>query len=117
MNIRECYETLGSNYDEVLRRFCGSEDTVKRFALKFLDDGTYDELCSAMEESDGERAFRAAHTLKGIAINLGFDLLFAAASELTEALRAERNTAHGVDGFAAVKDEYAACAAALTALD
>lgn len=35
MTVRESYEKIGSNFDEVLRRL-GSEALVKRFALKFL---------------------------------------------------------------------------------
>lgn len=39
------------------------------------------------QPADWESAFRAAHTLKGVAQNLGFDALYRAASALTEHLR------------------------------
>ena len=40
-----------------------------------------------MSAGDARRAFRAAHTLKGLAANLGLVQLWQAASALTEALR------------------------------
>lgn len=43
-----------------------------------------------MNEGDYESAFRAAHTLKGVALNLGLGRLAKSSSELTEALRAGR---------------------------
>ena len=36
MEIKEAYQILKCNYDEVYSRF-GSEGLVKRFALKFLN--------------------------------------------------------------------------------
>ena len=75
MTTKECYEKIGSNYESVLSRF-GNEALVKRFALKFLKDPSYAELKEALEAHDAERAFRAAHTLKGVCLNLGFDRLY-----------------------------------------
>ncbi len=86
MTTKECYEKIGSNYDSVLSRF-GSEALVKRFALKFLKDPSYNELKEALEVRDAERAFRAAHTLKGVCLNLGFDRLYETSAALTEDLR------------------------------
>ena len=70
MTTKECYEEIGSNYESVLVRF-GSEALVKRFALKFLKDPSYAELSEALEARDAERAFRAAHTLKGVCLIWG----------------------------------------------
>ena len=75
MTTKECYEKIGSNYESILGRF-GSEALVKRFALKFLKDPSY-----------AERAFRAAHTLKGVCLNLGFDRLYEISAAMTEDLR------------------------------
>lgn len=86
MTIRECYEKTGSDYESILKRF-GSEAMIQRFALKFLKDGSFSDLKDALEAKDGERAFRAAHTLKGVCINLGFDRLYNVSAELTEKLR------------------------------
>ncbi len=43
-----------------------------------------------MENGDTETAFRAAHTLKGICMNLGFDRLYEASYDITEVLRAKK---------------------------
>jgi chemotaxis protein histidine kinase CheA len=86
MTTKECYEKIGSNYDSVLSRF-GNEALVKRFALKFLKDPSYADLKEALEVHDAERAFRAAHTLKGVCLNLGFDRLYETSAALTEDLR------------------------------
>ena len=69
MTIKECYEKVGSDYDGVLKRL-GSEALVKRFAVKFLNDPSFQELTDGLAAQDGEKAFRAAHTLKGNIINL-----------------------------------------------
>ena len=86
MSIRECYEALGGDFEGTLGRL-GSEKLVERFALKFLADGCFPTLIKAMEEENYENAFRAAHTLKGVGLNLGFTKLHEASDLLTEALR------------------------------
>ena len=83
MTVRECYEKIGSDFDKVLGRM-GSEALVKRFAVKFLEDKSFEELTESLKEKDGEDAFRAAHTLKGICANLGLDRFYEADCELTE---------------------------------
>ena len=82
MTVKECYEQIGSDYAGVLKRL-GSEALVKRFALKFLKDPSYQELKDALIKKDGETAFRAAHTLKGVCLNLGCDRLYESSAELT----------------------------------
>lgn len=86
MSLKDCYTALGGNYDEVLGRL-RSERMIQKFVLKFLNDGSYGNLCAAMEQGNGEDAFRAAHTIKGVCQNLSFTKLGQSSSELTEALR------------------------------
>ena len=114
MTIRECYEKTGSDYESILKRF-GSEAMIQRFALKFLKDGSFSDLKNALEAKDGERAFRAAHTLKGVCINLGFDRLYNVSAELTEKLRGigkRYNKAAGRRRNAAFQESLYRCAAA-----
>ena len=87
MTIEQCYQEMGGSYAEVCGRL-PSPRLVEKFARKFLDDQSYTELVSAMAAGNHEVAFRAAHTLKGVAANLGFTRLRASASALTELLRA-----------------------------
>ena len=104
MTVRECYELMGANYDDVLRRL-PSEAMIKRFAIKFLDDGTFQALKEALEAKNGEEAFRAAHTLKGVCQNLGFDALYEPSFELTEKLRG-KDTTGSEELFAKVEEQY-----------
>ena len=84
MNIRECYDTIGADFEDVLGRL-GSESLIQRFALKFIDDGSYNELTEALAEKNAEKAFRAAHTLS---------------SDLTEKLRGRE-----LDGYEALYEK------------
>jgi len=77
---------MGGSYDGVMHRLA-NEDRVRRFLGMFLRDETFRELEAAMGAQDWETAFRAAHTLKGITMNMNLDRLAASASELTEDLR------------------------------
>lgn len=99
MTVQECYESMGSDFEGVLGRM-GSEAMVKRFALKFLDDPSYENLVKAVEEQNAEDAFRAAHTLKGICLNLGLDRLYKVSALLTEKLRGRE-----FDGYEEAYDE------------
>lgn len=87
MTLSECYERIGSDYKKALGRMYGKEEMLMRFVKKFPADPTYPSLISSFEEGDITTAFRMAHTLKGLCLNLGFEKLQASASELTEALR------------------------------
>ncbi len=86
MTLEECYTAIGGNYTEVVARL-HSERLVRKFVLKFLDDKSFELLCSSMAEKNYEEAFRAAHTIKGICQNLGFSRLLDSSSRLSEALR------------------------------
>lgn len=112
MTIRECYELIGSDFDGVLRRL-GNEAIIARVAVKFLNDPSFIDLKSSLAEGRTEDAFRAAHTLKGVCVNLGFDKLYECSSTLTELLRA--GSTDGADELlAAVEENYAMTADALT---
>ena len=88
MTIQECYQNLDGDFVQAEKRL-SSEDLVKRFLTKFLDDGSFSQLCIAMEEGDRDKAFRAAHTLKGVSGNLSLSRLYISVSQLTEVLRYE----------------------------
>lgn len=86
MELKDFFKEVGGDYEKVLLRL-PDQNMVKKFVCKFVDDASYTELKNALERKDVPSAFRAAHTLKGIAANLGLDALAKAASELTEQLR------------------------------
>lgn len=102
MNTRDIYERTGEDFESVKTRLV-SEDFVGRLVEKFAEDSTFFELAAAVKNQDASSAFRAAHTIKGVASNLGFSALAAAASELTEILR---GGSFADAAFIKVKAEY-----------
>lgn len=83
MTLKEFYAQIGGNYEDTLHRL-PSEALVHRFVLKYPADPSVAQLRDSVSAADWETAFRAAHTLKGVAQNLGFDSLYRAAADLTE---------------------------------
>ena len=77
MTLEAFYAKIGGNSADVLRRL-PSEAMVRKFIGKYPADTSWGSL---------EAAFRAAHTLKGVAQNLGFQKLYLSSTALTEALR------------------------------
>ena len=65
----------------------GGADTTRRFLRLFPLDDSFLQLSEALGRGDVQTAFRAAHTLKGVAANLGLERLRALASDMTECLR------------------------------
>lgn len=86
MMLQECYARFGGNYSGVLSRL-RREESVKKFILKFPDDGSYAMLRDGLAEHDYEKAFRGVHTLKGVAQNLSLDRLAQSSTILCEKLR------------------------------
>ncbi len=86
MTIQECYTALGGDYEDVLARL-RSERLVRKFALKFLDDKSYELFCTTMAQKNYEEAFRAVHTIKGVCQNLAFTRLLQSSSQMSDALR------------------------------
>lgn len=90
MNLKECYIAFEGDYDEIMGRLM-TEERVKKFLALFPKDDSFASLCTAMEQEDYETAFRMAHTLKGICLNLGLGKLFSSSNNITEALRGNVN--------------------------
>lgn len=106
MTVKECYEKMGADYDSVMGRL-RKDERVQKFLLKFLDDKSYELLCSSMEANDMNEAFRAAHTIKGVCQNLSLDPLYESASELAERLRNGQEYAEDVEVLVEqVKKDY-----------
>lgn len=86
MQIEECYESFGGNYQDVKSRLM-KDELIQRLVIKFLADTSYETLEAAMEEKNYAAAFRAVHTLKGVSQNLSFDRLSSSTAAMTETLR------------------------------
>lgn len=106
MTIKEFYEKIGGNYNEVLSRL-GSDKLVKKIAIQFLKDPNFLLLIEGFNTSDVEKAFRAAHTLKGVCSNLGFNHLYTPVYDLTEKLRGRTFDVSGTQELLKeVKEQY-----------
>lgn len=114
MSLKECYDTIGGDYDGVIGRL-RSEKMVQKFVIKFLGDSSYQALCSALKEENGDEAFRASHTIKGVCQNLGFDRLYESSSRLSEALRGGWDPG-ALDLFTQVEEDYKTVVEAIEAL-
>ena len=86
MTTEQFYEKIGGDYKGVMGRFM-TEERVLRFVRKFPADGSYDALIAALKSNACQEAFRAAHTIKGVAQNLGFTALYEIAANVTDILR------------------------------
>lgn len=86
MTLQECYNNLHGDYNEAKTRLM-NDRLIERFIMKFPDDPSMGALQEMIEVGDNTAAFRAVHTLKGVAANLAFTQLFQDASNLTEQMR------------------------------
>lgn len=67
---------IGIDLESALKRFLNNEALLEKFFKKFLQDPNYQALLSAVEAGNCEDAFRAGHSLKGVAGNLSLQPLF-----------------------------------------
>lgn len=86
MQLKECYDAFGGSYEAVSQRI-PKEEIIRKFAIKFLADPSFDNLISSLDSEDYQEAFRAVHSLKGVSANLGFQRLEKSSAVLTELLR------------------------------
>lgn len=88
--VETLYQIAGGDYAGVIGRLRTNE-RVAKFVTMFADDVSYANLVNNMADRNWDEAFRAAHTLKGVARDMGFVDLSDYASEITEALRAHNH--------------------------
>ena len=88
MKLSSFYARCGGNYADAVARFQG-EAPVLRFLRMLPDDDSLSNLLDDVSRGDAPAAFRAAHTVRGIAQNLGLPRLASTAADLTECLRGQ----------------------------
>ena len=87
-------------------RLGGSSEFYLRLLRRFQDDhaGSAEQIVLALRAGDGERARREAHSLKGVAANLGARRLSALAAAVEQTLRQGQTvTPFQLDGLQAVQ--------------
>ena len=107
MTVKECYDAMGADYEDVCGRL-RTDERIKKFVLKVLNDSSYTLLCTSLEERNIPEAFRAAHTLKGICQNLSLTKLYQSANEMAELLRNREEYSVDIEPvLERVKQDYA----------
>jgi len=86
MTLEKLYEVSGGSIDDIVQRI-PSRPLLIKLVRMFIDDPSKGQLDKAIEDNDPVEAFKAVHTLKGVTLSLGFDLLSEPCKALTEDLR------------------------------
>lgn len=87
-NFKTLFEAYGADYEFTMKRFLNNEAMYLKFLSKLPADPNLQRLGEALDRGDLTDAFEAAHTLKGVAGNLGLAPLYGAVGAITELLRA-----------------------------
>lgn len=86
MTVKELYEALDENYNEVHSRL-DNDEWIAKYLIKF-QDGDYKMIMNrAINEGDWVEGFKMAHSIKGLALNLGLGKLADTSVALSDALR------------------------------
>lgn len=114
MTVKEFYDVTGGGYEEMLAKF-SSDTTITAFLKIFKRDKSYEALKEQLANEDTQGAFQAAHTLKGVVLNLNLLGLKDPVCNIVEALRAG-NLAEAKTLAPAVDEAYNKTLEALTQL-
>lgn len=102
----EIFESYGADYHTITGRFMGNELMYMKFLDMFFNDKSIEELGAALNSGHLKEAFEAAHTLKGIAANMGLDPLSQAVCAIVEPLREQRTQEDYLALYQDIKSEY-----------
>lgn len=104
-NWMTALKEAGADSDGALRRLSGNISLYQKILRMFPQDETYKQIESALQANDWTALLAAAHTLKGVAGNLGLIPLSNACSDTVTLLRAERYV-EAVASCAKIRDAY-----------
>lgn len=86
-NFKAALEEMGMNVNSTVSRFMGKEELYLKFLNKFQTDQSVANIQQYIAEQNVEEVFKSAHTLKGVAANLGLDPIARCASDIVELFR------------------------------
>ena len=86
-HFKTALEEMGMDVDNTVKRFMGNETLYLKFLNKFQADQSVASIQQYIAEQNAEEAFKSAHTLKGVAANLGLDPIAQHASDIVELFR------------------------------
>lgn len=99
--------TVGLNVPEMIEHFMDREDMFLKYLYKFFDaaDSVVLELTAAAENEDYQNMLFTAHSLKGLAGNIGLNGVFLPAKRIVDEIRADDTSRCGED-FRQLQDAY-----------
>lgn len=104
--FRDLFEAYGANYQATIDRFLGNEKMYLRFLELFFQDESLKKLGEALNAGDLTAAFEAAHTLKGVAANMGLTPLYDAVCAIVEPLRGKEKCSNYPALYQRIQLEY-----------
>lgn len=105
-SFRKILESYGVNYGETMARFMGNEAFYLNILRKLPQDQNLGGLGTALDDGNLAVAFEAAHTIKGLAGNLGLRPIYEAVSAMVEPLRAREKREDYKELYEAVREGY-----------
>ncbi len=105
-NFKEILENYGADYQSTMARFLGKESFYLKMLGMLPDDKNLFKLERSLSLGDLGGAFEAAHTLKGVAGNLGLAPLYRATCQIVEPLRAREQREDYPKMYQAVESEF-----------
>lgn len=100
-------QTVGLNVPEMIEHFMDNEAMFLKFLYKFFDaaDGVVLELTTAAENEDYQSMLFTAHSLKGLAGNIGLNGVFIPAKKIVDDIRAGEYGGCAAD-FSQLQENY-----------
>ena len=60
MTVKECYDAMGADYEDVFARL-RKDERIQKFLLKVMNDKSYDLLCSSLESGKASARIYRLH--------------------------------------------------------
>lgn len=89
--FKNLFEAYGGDYQATMARFLDNEAMYLKFLPKLFQDDSLHKLGDALDAGNLSDAFTAAHTLKGVAGNLGLTPLYESVCAIVEPLRQNKD--------------------------
>ena len=115
MTVKEFYNTISGDYEDVIYRL-DSENIVNKFLKRLPKEILLEQLEKEIVSGNQKEAFKLAVTLKGTCLNMGLGILEESTKQLTEALRVGMNP-QIPSLFKTVKKDYVVVIKAIEDLD
>jgi len=101
----EKLKEYGCDVDSALDRFMNKESLYLKFIRKFPDDPTMNTIRELIHSENTEERFKAVHTMKGVAGNLGLTPLFDTSADMVQKFR-ENKTEEAIAEYDTLEKIY-----------